>query len=105
MKANRDASYTCGITVQERLIEEILFQKRIELWGEGQAFFDIKRCNIPCTRSYAGSNHVPDEAFNTTTRPAWMNWVIDYYEQVNNYDITEKNNPDPSDAYDPVPFE
>lgn len=105
MKANRDASYTCGITVQERLIEEILFQKRIELWGEGQAFFDIKRCNIPCTRSYTGSNHVPDEAFNTTTRPAWMNWVIDYYEQVNNYDITEKNNPDPSDAYDPVPFE
>ena len=68
MKANRDASYTCGITVQERLIEEILFQKRIELWGEGQAFFDVKRCNIPCTRSYAGSNHVPDEAFNLQHR-------------------------------------
>ena len=56
-------------------------------------------------RCYAGSNHVPDEAFNTTTRPAWMNWVIDYYEQVNNYEVTKLNNPDPSDAYDPVPYE
>lgn len=104
MKANRDANYTCKVSSTDDVVEEIVFQKRIELWGEGQAFFDIKRLDLPCTRSYNGSNHLPDEAFNTTGRAAWMNWVIDYYEQTNNYEVTKYNNPDPSDAYDPIPF-
>ncbi len=104
MTANRDEQYRCTVSTTDAVVEEIAFQKRIELWGEGQAFFDIKRLNLPCTRSYDGSNHLPEEAFNTTGRAAWMNWVIDYYEQIGNYEVSEYNNPDPSDAYDPIPF-
>lgn len=38
----RDPQYTCTATGEE-LLNEIKFQRRIELWGEGFEFFDIKR--------------------------------------------------------------
>ncbi|MDR0333495.1 MAG: RagB/SusD family nutrient uptake outer membrane protein [Dysgonamonadaceae bacterium] len=40
------------------LMDEILFQRRIELWGEGLGrTFDLRRLNLGFTRSYEGSNH------------------------------------------------
>lgn len=42
----------------DALIKEVLLQKRIELWGEGVAFLDMKRLGEPLQRDYAGSNHV-----------------------------------------------
>lgn len=38
-------------------LEEILLQRRIELWGEGFGYFDLKRNNKGIDRNYAGSNH------------------------------------------------
>ena len=47
------------IIIQKRtLINEILLQKRIELWGEGCAWFDMKRLGVALERNYIGSNHV-----------------------------------------------
>ena len=100
MKTYRDPKYKCLAVDKKSVVEEIVFQKRIELWGEGQSFFDIKRLNLPVTRGYEGTNHIEGECFNTTTRPAWMSWVIIKSEEDNNKSITGLNNPDPSGVYD-----
>lgn len=52
----RDVNYSTTATGQQ-LIDEIILQKRIELWGEGFAFFDLKRLGKGIERNYAGSNH------------------------------------------------
>lgn len=38
-------------------VEEVLHQRRIELWGEGFGYFDLKRLNRGIDRMYEGSNH------------------------------------------------
>jgi hypothetical protein len=48
---NRDASYTLSTNSGQALINEILFQRRVELWGEGFRFFDLKRLNQSLDRS------------------------------------------------------
>ncbi|MCH5311668.1 MAG: RagB/SusD family nutrient uptake outer membrane protein [Prevotella sp.] len=98
MSQYRDSKYNTTKT-GEALIEEIVFQKRVELVGEGQAFFDIKRLNYPVTRGYEGTNFVATARFNTTTRPAWMNLVMVRTEKNNNPAVDGWNNPDPSDVY------
>lgn len=105
MKAYRNSAYSCNVSSSDAVVEEIVFQKRVELWGEGQTFFDIKRLDYPVTRSYQGTNHISNELFNTTTRPAWMNWVIIIREENGNSGVNGYNNPDPTDAYDPIPVE
>jgi len=100
VKNNRDASYECSATDKEGIIDEIFFQKRLEFWGEGINFFDYKRLNKPVVRAYAGTNFSEDAQINTTTRPAWMNFVVVRNEGNNNSAIKEWNNPDPSDCYE-----
>ncbi len=40
------------------LLDEILFQRRVELWCEGLGrAFDLRRLNLGYTRDYPGSNH------------------------------------------------
>ena len=40
------------------LMDEILFQRRVELWGEGLGrAFDLRRLNLGYTRDYPGTNH------------------------------------------------
>ena len=101
MAKYRDPNYNTTKSGDE-LIEEIVFQKRVELVGEGQSFFDIKRLNYSVTRGYEGTN-VSDELarFNTNGRPAWMNWVIILREYESNEALVGMNNPDPSDKYTP----
>lgn len=53
----RNPSYSTSAT-GSALITEIILQKRIEMWGEGCAFFDMKRLGIGLDRNYAGTNHV-----------------------------------------------
>lgn len=100
MKKYRDPNYNTTKTGAD-LVEEIVFQKRVELVGEGQSFFDIKRLNYPVTRGYEGTNFIATARFNTTTRPAWMNLVMVRTEKNNNPAVDGWNNPDPSDLYTP----
>lgn len=53
----RDESYTRSSKSGADLIAEIILQKRIELWGEGFAWFDLKRLSKGVIRNYDGSNH------------------------------------------------
>lgn len=39
------------------LMEEILLQRRIELWGEAGRIFDLQRLGLGYNRKYDGSNH------------------------------------------------
>ena len=103
MKANRDAAYSCPATSTEGVVDEVILQKRIELWGEGHTFFDIKRLNISVTRAYKGTNVTDDnQLMNTNGRPAWMNFVISQSEEDNNNGVIGYNNPDPTGAYTPI---
>lgn len=52
---NRDPNYVQSTNTGEALINEIMTQRRIELWGEGFRFFDLKRTNSALDRT--GANH------------------------------------------------
>lgn len=99
MKQYRDPSYAYA---GDDAIDEIVFQKRVELWGEGHTFFDIKRLDMSVTRGYEGTNWQDTQSLiNTNGRPAWTNYVIVKTEAANNTALVNFNNPDPSDTYAP----
>lgn len=55
----RDPQYTKSTKTGDDLIEEIMVQRRIELWCEGFRFLDLKRLNLPLDRGPA-----PREGYN-----------------------------------------
>lgn len=50
---DRDPNYTLSTNSGEILAEEIMVQRRVELWGEGFRFLDLKRLNLPLDRGPA----------------------------------------------------
>lgn len=71
---SRDKSYTLSTLTGEELLDEILFQRRIELWGEGFRWFDLKRLHqdldrgpAPDTEAYPGSDKAWISAKATTS--------------------------------------
>ncbi len=104
MKTYRYATYSCKAADAEGIIDEIFFQKRVELWGEGQSYFDYKRLDKGVTRGYTGTNFQQTAQFNVVGRPAWMNFVMVSIEGTNNQGVAGWNNPDPSDKYTALKF-
>ncbi len=51
----RVPGYTTSANTGAAFITEIMNSRRVELWGEGFRFFDLKRLNLPLDRS--GANH------------------------------------------------
>jgi hypothetical protein len=49
------ANYLASEAVGTALIDEIMLNRRLELWGEGFRFTDLKRLNLPLDRT--GANH------------------------------------------------
>ena len=101
MRNYRNENYTCRARTPEDIIQEIITQKSIEFFGEGQSFFDIKRLNYSVDRTLS-SNYTSDERFRTNGRPAWMNICFPYTERINNRGLQGCQNPDPSTAYEVV---
>ncbi len=62
----RDPKYAGCTSTGDALIEEVMFQRRIELWGEGFRFLDLKRLNMPLDRGPK-----PREGFN---QGGWMSY-------------------------------
>lgn len=52
--AQRDPGYVDSGKTGAAFADEVVFHRRIELWGEGFRWFDLKRLNLPCKRD--GSN-------------------------------------------------
>ncbi len=100
MKTYRYDSYVCEGTTEQEVVDEIFLQKRVEFFLEGIIFFDYKRLDKPVIRHYEGTNWTTDRQFNTTTRPAWMNFCMVQTEGNNNKAVKGWNNPDPSDCYE-----
>lgn len=65
--ANRDPAYT--VPAANDLIDEIIFQKRIEFWGEGVIFYDLKRLNIGMHNGDTGTNAPRWPSFPRTDAP------------------------------------
>lgn len=96
----RDPDYVYGThneayynTTTSAFRNEVWWQRRVELWGEGFATFDIKRLQKGIIRSYEGTNHVDLYQWNVQTPPNWMNWCIVQTESNYNFDLV--NNPTP----------
>ena len=104
MRDYRDPNYATDKTGKD-LVEEIVFQKRVELWGEGHVFFDYKRLDMSVVRAYNGTNYQEDARFITNGRPAWMNICIVQSEKNNNKGLVGFENPDPSELYDVIEVE
>lgn len=50
--SNRDPQYALSTNSGQALIDEILFNRRVELWGEGFRFTDLKRLNLPLNKKW-----------------------------------------------------
>lgn len=55
LAVNRNPSYILSTNTGAALITEIMNQRRVELWGEGFRFYDLKRTNAALDRT--GANH------------------------------------------------
>ena len=44
-------AYSCSAATADEFLDEIWFQRRVELWGEGINYFDILRLNKPIDRT------------------------------------------------------
>lgn len=96
----RDENYEYGThneayynTSTGRFRNEVWWQRRVELWGEGFATFDVKRLEKGIIRSYEGTNHLDGYQWNQQSVPQWMNLCIVQSETNDNSACT--NNPTP----------
>ena len=118
MKTYRDPEYSYAkaeSTFTEGFVksfqEEVLFQKRVEFWGEGVGFFDAKRIRPGVKTWYPGSNVIHDTMkYDIEEVSPYWNFVIPINEIENNDYIdvadgvvteidgvkTTLNNPDPT---------
>ena len=86
----RDTAFTSFTTSGDAYYNQILLNRRIELWGEGFRFFDLKRLGQKLDRN--GLNHVGTVINNVYTievsDPRWQ-WVIPQAEINSNPELVQ----------------
>lgn len=92
--ALRGGGYTVPSS-ESAIVEAVIWQKRVELWGEGVVFYDFKRLNKGIETGYAGSNIPADQRFKTDGRAPWWNFCIPESETQRNLALEGYNNPNP----------
>jgi hypothetical protein len=70
----RDPAYVQSTNTGQALINEILIQRRVELWGEGHRFLDLKRMNAPLNRN--GANQLASVILLFDVAPGDPRWEI-----------------------------
>ena len=97
----RDPSYNCTLTTKREVLEEIIWQERIEFWAEGTAFPSAKRAKTGCMQYYTGTN-APSNPYHRNCKGIKPNWIlcIPIYEIQNNPALEDWNNPDPTNCTD-----
>ena len=89
--ANRDSRY---FYVGSDLVEEIIFQKSVEFWGEGIVLFDMKRLDMGVDTT--GANYPSGMLFKSEGRLPWWNLPMPAGEYTVNTGIGQYIGPDPS---------
>jgi hypothetical protein len=95
IKAYRDPNYTSTAATAEEFQNEVWFQRRIELWSEGFAYFDLMRLNKNMVRTVEGktSTFLATFQFNVEAGdPVWL-WLIPDHEINGNLGVTNDENP------------
>lgn len=89
VKTYRNESYTIPTT--RKLEDEIWFQRRVELWGEGFYTGDAKRLGKPVVRFHSNieSNFPEAFTFNIKADDGWMNMRFPQTEKDNNKSIID----------------
>ena len=89
VKTYRDPNYT--IPSGRTLRDEIWFQRRVELWGEGFAVSDARRLNKPIVRFHGPNttNYADAYQFNIAADDGWLNMRFPQSEKDNNSAIVD----------------
>ena len=88
LASERDPNYVSNGDI----LEEIYLQRRVELWGEGFSFIDLKRLKLGYDRGYEGTNHRNDAQFSKVSEENGFNLRIPITEINANKGISEGDN-------------
>ena len=90
VKTYRDPSYSAAAGGRS-LLDEIWFQRRVELWGEGFGVFDNLRLDKPIVRSHgAGTSNIADAfRFNLDSQDPWLRMRFPQGEMNTNFGIKD----------------
>lgn len=73
----------------EVTVDDVLLQRRIELWGEGFSYYDLRRNGLGVDRKYDGTNHAVEAQRAFPAHTASWNFQIPLSEIQNNVNISE----------------
>ena len=95
--SKRDPNAIISANTGQALIDEILLNRRIELWGEGFRWFDLKRLNLPMIRTAAFfPNFIASTSLGTVNvaagDPSWQ-FLIPRAEMEANLSLVGQQNP------------
>ncbi len=77
-------------------VDEILLQRRIELWGEGFGLFDVKRNNMGIDRTYEGTNHMAGELTRCKYEPHDVRFTYQLpLREIQENDMIDENDQNP----------
>ena len=90
VKTYRDPSYSAD-AAERSLADEIWYQRRVELWGEGFFVSDAKRLDKNIVRFHgAGTTNFPEAfTFNIEHNDGWLNMRFPNTEMNNNHAIVD----------------
>lgn len=87
----RDSEFTSFTTSGQAYLDQLYLHRRIELWGEGFRFFDLKRTNAPLNRRNTGAvAAVINNVWELPANDLRWTWVIPRSE-LNSNPLCEQN--------------
>ena len=72
-------------------VDDVYLPRRIELWGEGFGYFDLKRLNKGIDRTYEGSNHMVGYKLKVDAQDARWTYQIPVREIQENTQISDSD--------------
>lgn len=90
VKANRMPTYSCNASTTDAFRDELWFQRRIELWGEGFSYFDMMRFEKTLDRR--GGGYDPTLVYVVDPSNPVLIYDMEYQEAENNPKIGIKTN-------------